>query len=86
MDHQITGGQIGEGIQFLTVSGCFFNFSLGFCPGDELALCQHSQLAGGIFHAVGQASFRQQDLALAGQFIQGNAQKAGKMLTVEHFL
>ena len=79
MDNQITGSQIGEGIQLLPVgsTALFCRLAAGFGFGNELAFRQHSNFAQGIFHAKGQRAFAEQDLSGLRQCGQGDAQEGG---------
>ena len=88
MNHQIAGGQVGEGIQLLAVSGAGFfrGFPLRLAPGNQLSLRQNGDFGQGILHAEGERALRQKDLAGLGQGGQGDAQKRGQPLLVKQLL
>ena len=87
MNHQIAGGQIGEGVQLLPVGGSFFRRPpFRFALGQELTLRQNSQLGIGIFHAEGKGAVGEENLPLFGHGIQRNTEESGQPLGAQHFL
>ena len=88
VNHQIAGGQVGEGIQLLAVSGAGFfrGLPLRLAPGNQLPLRQNGDFGQGILHAEGERALRQKDLAGLGQGGQGNALKCGQPLLVKQLL
>ena len=87
MNYQIAGGQVGKGIEFLTVGGGFLGcFPPGFGFGDKLAFRKHCQLGQGVFHAIGQGALSQKDLARLGHSGQRNAKESGQPFIPKHFL
>ena len=63
MNHEIAGGEVGEGLEFLAV-GVLFQLQLFLCGGGELALGEHGQL-------------QRRPLAPGGQRPHGDSQLAG---------
>ena len=87
MDHQIPRGQVRKGSQLLAVGGAGLGcLGLGRLPGHELALGEHREAHGGIFHAAGQVSLCQQDLPRLGQGPEGERQEAGQPPIRKHGL
>ena len=90
MNHQIAGGQIGEGAELLPVGGAGFlpgsGLFLDFPPAEKLALGENGQMAQGILHAIGQAAVGEQNLSGTRQGGQGNTDKRGQVFAPEHFL
>ena len=88
VNHQVAGGQVGEGIQLLTVGGAGFfrGLPLRLAPGNQLPLRQDGEFGQGILHAEGKISLRQKNLPGLGQGGQGDAQKGGQPLLVKQLL
>ena len=59
VNHQISGGQVGEGIQLLPVggTGLLGSFSFGFCSCNQLTFRKNCQTGQGVLHTVRQGTF-----------------------------
>ena len=85
MDHQVPWGQVGVGVQLLTVGDLLFDPAL-LARGGGPALGEHGDVGGGILKTGRQAPYGEDHAAWAGQVVEGKVHGRADLALPQHGL